>query len=75
VDTQGLPPSGLGVEADAHRLARIVSNLLTNAARYSEAGTPAAAGFDRHHGEPVDLAALGAVLAERPGPLPPRPRG
>lgn len=31
-------PSGLQVHADAHRLAQVFSNLLTNAAKYSEPG-------------------------------------
>jgi signal transduction histidine kinase len=32
-------PAGLGVSADADRLAQVVANLLTNAAKFSEAGS------------------------------------
>jgi signal transduction histidine kinase/DNA-binding response OmpR family regulator len=35
---QTVPASGLCVEADAQRLAQVVANLLTNAARYTEPG-------------------------------------
>ena len=34
-----VPPDGLLVDGDPDRLAQVVSNLLTNAAKYSEAGT------------------------------------
>jgi CheY-like chemotaxis protein len=34
-----VPPEGLPVHADLHRLAQVVSNLLTNAAKYSELNT------------------------------------
>jgi CheY-like chemotaxis protein len=34
-----LPSEGLGVEADGERLAQVVSNLLTNAAKYSNVGS------------------------------------
>ncbi len=34
-----VPPEGLPVNADPDRLAQVVSNLLTNAAKYSEPGT------------------------------------
>jgi CheY-like chemotaxis protein len=33
-----VPPRGLPVMADAHRLAQVVSNLLTNAAKYTDPG-------------------------------------
>jgi signal transduction histidine kinase len=34
-----VPPDGLPVEGDPHRLAQVISNLLTNAAKYSEPGS------------------------------------
>jgi CheY-like chemotaxis protein/anti-sigma regulatory factor (Ser/Thr protein kinase) len=40
VHLHGLPSEGLAVDADPHRLAQIISNLLTNAAKYSEPGRP-----------------------------------
>jgi CheY-like chemotaxis protein/anti-sigma regulatory factor (Ser/Thr protein kinase) len=40
VELLGLAREGLTVDADPQRLAQIVCNLLTNAAKYSEAGTP-----------------------------------
>lgn len=40
VDVNDLPREGLQVDADPQRLAQIICNLLTNAAKYSEAGTP-----------------------------------
>jgi signal transduction histidine kinase len=35
-----LPRTGLGVDADPERLAQVIANLLTNAAKYSNPGTP-----------------------------------
>lgn len=39
VDTQEVSRSGLFVDADPQRLAQIISNLLTNAAKYSQPGS------------------------------------
>jgi PAS domain S-box-containing protein len=36
--TVSVPPAGLRLDADAGRLAQVISNLLTNAARYTEPG-------------------------------------
>jgi CheY-like chemotaxis protein len=49
--TVDIPPRGLLVDGDPSRLAQVFSNLLTNAAKYSDADTKisfAAAGDDRH---------------------------
>ena len=40
VDIQAVPRSGLAVHADPERLAQVVFNLLANAAKYSEPGSP-----------------------------------
>src|SRR5581483_7778696 len=40
IDMSGVPEHGLVVNADAPRLAQIFSNLITNAAKYSEPGSP-----------------------------------
>jgi signal transduction histidine kinase len=40
VDVSGVPRTGLIVDADPQRLAQVISNLLTNAAKYSEPGSP-----------------------------------
>ncbi len=42
VDIREVPRSGLLVQADPDRLAQVVFNLLANAAKYSEAGSPIA---------------------------------
>jgi CheY-like chemotaxis protein len=39
VDMQGVPRTGLVVDADLVRLAQVIANLLTNAAKYSEPGS------------------------------------
>jgi signal transduction histidine kinase len=54
VHLHGLPHEGLAVEADPHRLAQIIANLLTNAAKYSEAGRPVTL-HGRHEGGRVHL--------------------
>ncbi|HEU0200108.1 MAG TPA: response regulator, partial [Burkholderiaceae bacterium] len=55
VDTQGVARAGLAVEADPHRLAQIIANLLMNAAKYSEPGQHIALRGERV-GERVTLA-------------------
>jgi PAS domain S-box-containing protein len=40
VDMTGVVRRGLPVDADPERLAQVISNLLTNAAKYSEPGSP-----------------------------------
>jgi PAS domain S-box-containing protein len=42
-----VPPEGLPVDADIDRLAQVVSNLLTNASKYSDAGTTIHIGAER----------------------------
>ena len=39
VHTQDVPASGLALEADPERLAQVIANLLSNAAKYSDAGS------------------------------------
>lgn len=51
--TVNVPPSGLSVEADPDRLAQVVSNLLTNAAKYTPPGGRVEIFAERHAGDVV----------------------
>ncbi|HSA54195.1 MAG TPA: ATP-binding protein [Gemmatimonadaceae bacterium] len=68
VDVDDVPRRGLPVQADPERLAQVVSNLLTNAAKYSEPGsriTVKAGAVDRH----VQLSVRDRGIGIEPGML------